>query len=351
MRYIKYTIVFIIIGLCYNNSNAQIDPHYTLNAQPLYYSPSLTGVFNGSVRFNSIYRSQWQSVLGNDQYQTIGASIDFRRPAQDGDLIGIGFSGWNDQSSINNFRQRCFNVSGAFAKKLGQNRGTSLRHYLSAGGQFGFGELRISSSSFLFSTQFDGVWIDSNLPNQEGLTIGDLTTQFVNINAGLSYYVIDKKNGNYALLSTSAYHVNTPNISFFQIDGTVEEMPVRWSIYEAAQYSINDNIAIIQYGTFNFQAPFSQFIFGGQFRYQPHRDSKALRIGTTVRIGRYSNITEIDAISPTVGVEINNLLLQAAFDMNISEFSEFTNYRGGLEVSVTYVNPTKKRGAIVCPRF
>jgi type IX secretion system PorP/SprF family membrane protein len=351
MKNYRY-ILICFVALCFHiEMNAQIDPHFTSNAQPLYYSPSLTGVFNGSVRFTSIYRSQWQSVLGGDQYETVGASLDFQLPAQDGDLAGLGFSGWNDQSGINNFRQRCFNISGSFAKKIGQTRGTDLKHYLSVGGQLGLGELRVSTSTFLFSTQFDGVWVDGNLPNQEGFGNSDINTQFVNINTGLSYYLINKKNGNYALLSASAYHINTPNVSFFKTRGSIEDMPIRFSIHEIAQYNFNNNFAIIQYGTFNFQSPFSQIVFGAQLRYQPLKDSKSLRIGSAVRVGRFQNITEIDAVSPTVGLELNQLLIQAAFDINISQFSEFTNYRGGLEVSVIYTNPQKRNGRITCPSF
>lgn len=351
MRQTKYSLILSIIIFCQHHITAQVDPHYSLNAQPLYYSPSLTGVFDGSVRFSSVYRTQWKSALGSNQYETVGAALDFQLPAQDGDVAGLGFSSWNDQSSVNNFRQRFFNISGAFAKKVGQNRSADYKHYLSIGGQLGLGELRVSSNSFLFSTQFDGVWVDRNLPNQEGFASGDLNTQFININTGLSYYLINSKKGNYALIGASAYHVNTPNISLFQADGVIVDMPVRWSIYESCRFKISDKLALVQYGTFNLQAPFSQLIVGGQIRYQPQRESKALRIGTTVRVGRFENITEIDAVSPTIGLELNQVFLQAAFDMNISEFSEFTNYRGGMEIAIIYMNPQKRKKGVACPRF
>jgi type IX secretion system PorP/SprF family membrane protein len=351
MKNIKQLItIFLIFSVTFQLA-AQRDPNYTLNTITTHYSPSLTGVFNGSFRLSTIYRSQWKSVLGSNQYQTMGALADFQVPVGDGDLFGLGLSLLEDRSSINNFRQRHLGFNGSFAKRLGSQRSSSFNHYLSGGVQLGIGQLRVSSSSFLFSTQFDGTWVDRNLPNQEGISIGDLSSQFANLDAGISYYNADKQNGDYFLVNMGLFHINTPNISFFQLDGVRENMPRRFSLSESFRYSIDNHISIIQYGSFNVQGPFTQFVFGGQMRYQQNKYSKALRIGLTTRMSSYSGDYVWDIISPTMGIELQNIQLLAAFDINISDFREVTNYRGGLELSMIYINSKSKNNRVVCPNF
>jgi predicted AlkP superfamily phosphohydrolase/phosphomutase len=99
------------------------------------------------------------------------------------------------------------------------------------------------------------------------------------------------------------------------------------------------------------QGPFTQFVFGGQMRYQQNKYSKALRIGLTTRMSNYSGDYVWDIISPTMGIELQNIQLLAAFDINISDFREVTNYRGGLELSMIYINSKSKNNRVVCPNF
>ena len=61
-----------------------------------------------------------------------------------------------------------------------------------------------------------------------------------------------------------------------------------------------------------------------------------------------------DAIITTVGVEHQNIRIQATYDYNYSQFKRATNTRGGFEISLIYIYQKQKvfiPKTRVCPVF
>jgi hypothetical protein len=62
-----------------------------------------------------------------------------------------------------------------------------------------------------------------------------------------------------------------------------------------------------------------------------------------------------DAIYPMLGARIKSLRVGLAYDVNVSELSSQTNYRGGFELAANYIvkiyKPTKVKTKVLCPRF
>ncbi|MFZ4783726.1 MAG: type IX secretion system membrane protein PorP/SprF, partial [Armatimonadaceae bacterium] len=62
-----------------------------------------------------------------------------------------------------------------------------------------------------------------------------------------------------------------------------------------------------------------------------------------------------DAIYPMVGARYKTLRLGLAYDVNVSELSAQSNYRGGFEIAANYIvkiyKPAKVKTKVLCPRF
>jgi predicted porin len=58
-----------------------------------------------------------------------------------------------------------------------------------------------------------------------------------------------------------------------------------------------------------------------------------------------------DAVIPYVGLEFGGFRLGASYDVNISSLKTASQSRGGIEISLIYINfPVGNKG-IPCPRF
>ena len=78
-------------------SNAQ-DVHFSQFFEaPLVRNPSLAGIFNGDVRVQGVYRSQWQSVTTPFVTQSINA--EYKMPVgQSNDFVTLGMQILHDKA-------------------------------------------------------------------------------------------------------------------------------------------------------------------------------------------------------------------------------------------------------------
>jgi hypothetical protein len=62
-----------------------------------------------------------------------------------------------------------------------------------------------------------------------------------------------------------------------------------------------------------------------------------------------------DAVIPVVQLEVSKLTVSTSYDVNISKLVVASQYRGGLEVTITYKDLLNSRrrgkGPIPCPKF
>ena len=66
------------------------DPHFSQFFEaPLLRNPSLAGLFAGDIRFQTVYRNQWQSIT--NPYQTGSINFEYKNPVGRGnDFITVG---------------------------------------------------------------------------------------------------------------------------------------------------------------------------------------------------------------------------------------------------------------------
>ena len=62
-----------------------------------------------------------------------------------------------------------------------------------------------------------------------------------------------------------------------------------------------------------------------------------------------------DALHPIIGGRYKNLTVGMAYDVNTSNLSQATNFRGGFEIAANYIvkiyKPAVIKTKVLCPRF
>ena len=58
-----------------------------------------------------------------------------------------------------------------------------------------------------------------------------------------------------------------------------------------------------------------------------------------------------DAIIPYVGLEFNDLRVGLTYDVNVSRLRPGSQSRGGIEISLIYINRPEGRRNVPCPKF
>jgi len=98
------------------------DPHFSqFFSSPLTLNPAFTGKFFGTYRVAGNYRNQWPTI--NNAFTSATASIDFQlmqNKMSQGDSWGVGFMGFNDNSSNGAVQFNYGTFSTAYHKSLSE---------------------------------------------------------------------------------------------------------------------------------------------------------------------------------------------------------------------------------------
>ncbi len=233
---------------------------------PLYLNPSLTGQFDGDLRMNLIYRSQWTSVPGPLSY--VSASIDYNVPRFGG---GIGLL--ITRSSEGTAFLDNTNISGLYSYSVG-----SEDFVLSFGLQAGITNRTIDYSKLVFGDQ-----IDPTLGIVSGSSVAASALPFNNkfyFDSGFgTNLVVGEFN-----IGVALQHLNQPNESF---TGTPAKLPIRTNANISYRLDLNqfDNMDddeksyVIPSVVFYKQSVAESYSIGAQYKH------KSVNVGLWYRSG------------------------------------------------------------------
>ena len=236
-------------------SSAQDHIYTQFFNSPVYLNPALTGQFEGDLRMNLIYRSQWTSVPGNLSYTT--ASVDYNVP-QFGGGVGLMFTRSSEGTAFltNN------SIAGTYAYSIA---GNGL--VLSFGLQAGVANRTIDYSKLVFDDQ-----LDSRL----GFIPGSVSAAgsipydnkfYFDSGAGVNLAAGDFNIGG------AVQHINTPNESF---TGTPAKLPMRvvahlsylWDLNNGENLYEDEKSYIIPSIIFNKQSTAQSISAGLQYKHK-----------------------------------------------------------------------------------
>lgn len=315
----KKLILFSFIILTASFVQAQ-DFHLSqFEEAQLYYNPGLTGRLlekGKDYRVSNIYRSQWSKVATNP-YSTIYLGYDTKYDKK----WGIGAHIINNQAGANTFRTSNFMVTGSYDIMNDPKEG----HILSMGLQLGLMNKSLRAEELIFDSQYSGATgeFDSNLSTGED--IPSMSIYRFDASYGIYYHYLSK-DGNYSpSAGISLGHITLPNQSFSGVD---ERMPIIWRAHFGSDVRINEKFNFKATFLMMFQKKAHEYYLNLSGKYQFENKDYDLRFIAGYRLG--------DAFIVGAGMRYKDFVGVLSYDINTSYLSNYTNGRGGFEVSIVY---------------
>jgi type IX secretion system PorP/SprF family membrane protein len=324
------------------------DIHFSqFYAAPLNLNPALTGAFNGNIRGILNYRNQWNSVA---PFNTFAATVDwnFGSSFLKNDLMGIGLNAYNDIAGTTEFTSTVVSLSYAYIKRLGNQFN---RSYLSAGFQGSYAQKSVNYLAMTFANQYDGVNYDPTLGSGESMPFDN--RDYLDLSAGLVYYLVPREDRFSMYLGGSVFHVNEPDQS---IGAAEDKLYMRMSGHFGFQKPVGKMTSLVGGYNGNFQGPYVEHLGGLNLKFYldgMKYSSTAISFGIWQRIvGAVDETYHSDATIILARLDYEPFSLGFSYDVNISSLNEASHHAGGPEISLTYIAelPQKPR-KIPCPKF
>lgn len=311
------------------------DIHFSqMNELPMHLNPANTGMFDGTLRFTTNYRSQW-SVMGNP-YRTMAAAFDMPiRLSANKPSLGLGLFLYRDQAGDSKFGTFQGSLSGSAIVPL------SARQKFSAGIQAGFGQRSATISGLQWDSQYINGTYDPTAPINEA----NLLTSFLypDIGAGVTYQYrsvtgsLVGKDVTEVQVGMSAFHVNRPEMRFH--GGGGERLAMRMVVHAQVRYDFPDSRFSLRPSAYYMQqGPARQIMVGSLLRYRIQNGTKITNYFTESGIGLGAHYRFGDAIIPQFYYDLGDFFFGISYDLNVSKFATATRGRGGVEITVRYAN-------------
>ncbi len=288
---------------------------------PLNLSPAGTGFFNGDVRANAVYRSQWNSVTV--PYETFSLAYDqvVGKIAVSGSRNAVGILVNNDRAGDGNLGT--LQVLASFARLF--SIGEDSIHFINVGIQGGFSYRNIDFNKLTFDNQFNGDVYNATISSGEQFEKDNYI--YPEFNAGIAWLGLFENTQCSAGLSMQ--HLNKPGISF--LNETVK-LPVHWQVYSSVWLRSEDMISFNPSIIYMGQEEFRELTGGMEIKVNLNRD-----VARNYSFGAGLHYRFDDAIIPSAAVYYNQWRLGLSYDINVSDLKRASNGHGGPEFNVTYI--------------
>ena len=329
-------LIFILV-LCTNVGWSQ-DIHFTQwMYSPLNLNPGNTGKFDGDFRVVANYRSQWAAIM-EDQFKTFGMSYDQNIDVK-GQMLSAGLQFVNDRSSIGKLTQNKLLLSTGYNTEI-------KGHYLSAGIQFGLLHKGIDWNAYSYPSQWDmdeGHFTNETLSNLESFTKSN--DYMFDFNMGFNYArALNEKV--FPSIGYAVYHLNKPKESFL---GSNNQLTMRHVWNTNITFVVKEKYQIIPQALYMRQIKGQDLLLGLTAKMKMEENKAHINeifAGYNFRDGFNRNY---DAINYIIGARREEWQVGLSYDVNISQLSSITHFRGAFEISVIYISKNTKPSYYVVP--
>ena len=304
------------------------DAHFSQYfSSPLYTNPALTGQVEGGIRFNALYRTQWNAF--KDNFTTTSFSVDGRVKR-----FGIGLTVIDQATGINGLNALNFLVSGAY-DIFKPGNGTQ---HLIVGVQGG-----IYNKSFKGdNVTLPGDWEEGigYVPGAGDEALDGLSVLSPDINFGILWFDGNPQKRFAPFAGASAFHLLQPEDDF----AGDNKLPMRFLIHGGMRYRLQPNFELIPHAKFSYQNGFYNGIAGLNVSYGIIDTFTSIELGAAYRVN--------DAIVPYVGATYKDFSFGVSYDANVSELTSFGLQKSTFEISLTYLKRSNDYGQqYICPRL
>ena len=338
-------VLCIILSICIAAESKAQDIHFSQFFEaPLLRNPSLAGIFDGDIRLQGVYRSQWGSVTA--PYQTGSFNFEYKKPIGAGnDFITTGLQLLYDKAGTTNFTTTNILPAINYHKSLSDEK----TKYLSLGFMGGVVQRRIDRSKMTTNNHYDGNGYNPSLPDGETFVNGNYSygdgSVGMTFNSSLG---TGKKEDNY-FIGLAYHHFNRPKNSFYK-NPSIELNP-KWVISGGVRFDLNETSYFTLQADQYIQGVYRETVGGAMFSYKIGEDFEypdyTLHFGAFLRWK--------DALIPVVKLDYNPFSVALSYDINVSQLKTASQGKGGMELSITYRGffdrDNSSKNAVLCPRF
>lgn len=310
---------------------------------PLLRNPALAGLFNGDLRLQAVYRSQWNSVT--TPYITGSVNGEYKMPVgRSDDFLTLGGQIVYDKAGTTAFTSVHVLPLLNYHKSLNGDRNM----YLSAGFMAGLVQRRLDRSKITTNSQFNGTGYDPNLGTGETFT--GTGYSYFDAGAGISFNTqVGSSEDNNLFLGAAVHHLNrAAKIGFYE--NVNLSLPVKWVYSAGIKMGVTDYSFLTFHGDYSKQGSGSETIAGMLYSYKLDDPSDPRY---TIHAGGF--LRWKDALIPVVKLDYLPFSLSLSYDINVSQLKAASQGRGGLELSINYQTYFNRyystKEAILCPRF
>jgi type IX secretion system PorP/SprF family membrane protein len=330
------------------NVSAQ-DMHFSqFQEHPSLLNPALTGI-TGRVRASAAYKDQWKSVTM--PYRTMGATVEMARPAifrrkREGKFgtslkknpgkLAVGLSVYRDRAGDGYLGLTQGNLSLATILPAGK------RSYLSAGLQASYAQRRVDPTALVFPSQYGGTGYDPGISSGEDFA-GD-RSQYTDFAAGLLWtYGQDEKTfvthtEVKAKLGASVYHIMEPGRQFLPV--TFDPLARKYLAHGDLLFSLGPRAGISTAFLYQLQGGSSELTAGAMYRFYMQNTTKYTGFVARTVIGGGAYYRNGDAAIVSLLLEWDErYALGVSYDINFSNLSSASGFKGGMEISLRYSPP------------
>ena len=306
--------IFILLLIFAFNLKAQ-DIHFSqFTISKIGLNPALVGSQQTDYKTRFQKRTQWKSVA--NPFSTIAIGFEAKSLMK---KTAAGFEFFNDKAGDAHFTTSKFNAA------ISRTFTLDKQQQISAGLLLGFAQRKVDFSALIF---------------EQVEQLKNPSFSFFDIGIGTNYSRM--LNDSFSFLAGfSAYHINRPQQSLIEEDVRLEE---KYNSYLISSYRINNRLVLYPSLLYSRQGKSAELLFGSGINYM-------LNNNTTLNSQLFYRWD--DAIIPAFGINYNSITAIVSYDINHSDLTAASNYKGGFEFSLTYVWNKKKQieKTKYCPKY
>ncbi len=334
----KLYIILMVMFVLASNAESQ-DIHFSqMVMTPTYINPGAAGTFAGDFRGILNFKEQFSSF--NNAFKTYHGSFDLpltknRRYK----ALGAGVDLFQDVAGDSKTKTTSINLS------ISQTIQFASYADLSLGVSLGYTQYSANYADLMWDAQYNGIDYDETLPTQE-IFFGRSQGHF-DFAAGLFYRYFDYDGFPYEI-GLSVSHLSTPSIGVLSAE---DELPMKIVLHGKKEFEMyNDRWGLIPMFFVANQRQALE-INGGMLvrndiglhsKYTGYYKNTTIYFGGSFRYG--------DAIIPQFYINLKEkYTLGLSYDINISNLSVASRYRGGLEVSFSMAGFFTEKYRVISP--
>jgi type IX secretion system PorP/SprF family membrane protein len=327
------------------------DFHFSqYHASPLQLNPALTGLINGTFRFNINYRDQWNKLDGNNFKTTaISGDMNFHTPikAFQNDLIGIGVSVLADRNAGFDLNNTELALTTAYHKSTGKNQ------FLSLGLKLGIVQRNLNYENLRFEDQYvEGSGYSKN--TLEFLPENNFSNLELALGLHYTWTGSDDQGFN---IGMALHHITSPDYSFFNLSLPAGVNPVKQplyglkSIHASGSLRLSESSMLLPRIWILSQGPHFQLNVGSLIKLPLDRDHyKNLNVGGFIRSTNNVKGFAPESFIPMIGLELGNFNVGLSYDANLKRIASSYLQQSIFELSISLIGNHDNEG-FFCPRF